>query len=70
MPKIKTNRTAYKKLKPNAKGKKLKRAQAYMSHNTAKKSPKRARQLRGKEWVDSANEKGAYRMLPYHMKKH
>jgi large subunit ribosomal protein L35 len=63
MPKIKTNRMAYKKLRVNAKGK-IKRAQAYKSHNTAKKSPKRKRQLRACKIVDSANMRNVRRQLP------
>ena len=61
---MKTNRTAYKKLRTNAKGK-LKRGKAYASHNTAKKSPKRRRTLRAKVWLDTANEQNAYGQLPY-----
>ena len=63
MPKIKTNRMAHKKFRVNAKGK-LKRAQAYKSHNTGKKSPKRRRQLRACTRVDSANAGAVKRQLP------
>lgn len=67
MPKMKTNRTAYKKMRTNAKGK-LKRAQAYVSHNTAKKSPKRRRRLRSGVWLDATNEMNAHGQLPYRKK--
>ena len=64
MPKIKTNRTAHKKFRFNAKGK-LKRAQAFKSHNTAKKSPKRLRTLRGFIAVSMEDVKAIRNMLPY-----
>ena len=70
MPKIKTNRTAYKKFKTNAKGK-LKRGPAFHSHNTAKKSPKRRRQGRGLKAVSVADVglvKGMLRYLSKHSK--
>lgn len=64
MPKIKTNRLAHKKFRVNANGL-VKRRQANRSHNTAKKSPKRMRRLRG--WVDvqSADNGAVKRLLPY-----
>ena len=64
MPKIKTNRTAYKKLRVKANGR-IKRAQAFTSHNTAKKGPKRRRQLRGILELDKTNMHAAKRLLPY-----
>lgn len=64
MPKLKTNRTARKKLFPNKNGK-VKRAKAYHSHNTAKKSPKRRRNLSKMGMVDKTNIPALRRMLPY-----
>jgi large subunit ribosomal protein L35 len=64
MPKMKTNRTARKKLFPNKNGK-VKRAQAFHSHNTAKKSPKRRRNLSKMGQVDKTNLRDVRRMLPY-----
>lgn len=64
MPKIKTNRAAHKKFRFNAKGK-LKRSQAFKSHNTAKKSPKRIRTLRGLVPVSMEDVKAIRNMLPY-----
>jgi large subunit ribosomal protein L35 len=64
MPKIKTNKQAAKKVRVSASGR-IKRAQAYTSHNTAKKTPKRRRQLRGTVAVDDANKSALARMLPY-----
>ena len=63
MPKIKTNRSAYKKLKVT-KSKKIKRGQAYMSHNTAKKSPGRKRRLVKMVKLDRTNLKTARKLLP------
>lgn len=63
MPKIKTNRTAYKKLRRNSKGR-VKRGQAYTSHNTAKKSPKRKRRLRQMSVLSKAERRHAKRLLP------
>jgi large subunit ribosomal protein L35 len=64
MPKLKTNRTAYRKFKQGANGR-LRRAQAGTSHNTAKKSAKRIRQLRKILGVDDTNQGALERMLPY-----
>ncbi len=64
MPKMKTNRTAYKKLLVRGSGS-VKKAQANTSHNTGKKSNKRMRQLRKRVNVDSANLSGVKGMLPY-----
>lgn len=63
MPKIKTNRTASKKFRITGKGK-VKRSQAFMSHNTAKKSPKRVRNLRKMTYVDPADVPAVKAMLP------
>lgn len=64
MPKMKTNRTAAKKIKVCGSGR-LKRSKAYTSHNTAKKSRKRIRNLRKMETVNTANEANLKRQLPY-----
>jgi large subunit ribosomal protein L35 len=64
MPKIKSNKTASKKFRISRKGR-VKRAQAFTSHNTAKKSPKRVRQLRTILTVDDTNIKAVKKMLPY-----
>ena len=64
MPKMKTNRTAYKKFRSTAKGK-FKRARANKRHNTAKKSPKQRRQLRGTTLVSKADTVLIRGLLPY-----
>jgi len=63
MPKMKTNRTAYKKFKVAASGR-VKRAQAFTSHNTAKRSPARLRRLRKTIGVDETNLGHVEAMLP------
>ena len=64
MPKMKTNKTVAKKIKVCGSGR-LKRSKAYTSHNTAKKTRKRIRNLRKMVTVDSANQAGLKRQLPY-----
>ena len=64
MPKIKTNKSAVRKFKVNASGKVL-RKQAFKSHNTAKKTPKRVRQLRGLVLASKGDAKKKKKMLPY-----
>lgn len=64
MPKIRTNKTAVKKFRKNAAGK-LKRGKAYKSHNTAKKTRKRVRQLRKDTYVDKHDEGRIKDMVPY-----
>jgi len=64
MPKMKTNKTAAKRFRVSRKGR-VKRAQAFTSHNTAKKSPKRLRRLRAIITLDDANAKAVKKMLPY-----
>lgn len=66
---MKTNRMAYKKFRCGGKGT-LKRAQTNKSHNTAKRSPKRIRQLRGLVVVDSTNRRAVLKMMPYAGKGH
>ncbi|MGI6523987.1 MAG: 50S ribosomal protein L35 [Bdellovibrionota bacterium] len=64
MPKIKTNRLAHKKYRVNPNGF-VKRKQANKSHNTAKKTPKRKRNLRGWVAVQKADKGAVKRLLPY-----
>lgn len=64
MPKMKTNRTARKKLFPNKNGK-VKRGTAYHAHNTAKKSSKRNRRIVKMSKVDSTQLREVRRLLPY-----
>lgn len=61
---MKTNRLAYKKLRVGGRGK-VKHARARTSHNTAKKSAARMRQLRHMKVVDDTNMTAVRRMLPY-----
>ncbi|MCL4166678.1 UNVERIFIED_CONTAM: hypothetical protein GTU68_036169 [Idotea baltica] len=61
---MKTNKTASKKFKANAAGK-LKRGKAYRSHNTAKKTPKRMRQLRRDAYVDKHDIERIKALVPY-----
>lgn len=63
MPKVKTNRAAHKKFKVCASGR-IKRAKAFRSHNTAKKTTKRCRQLRKLTEVSAADLKTVKLMLP------
>jgi len=63
MPKMKTNRTASKKVRITGKGK-VKRGKAYTSHNTAKKSAKQRRHLRKMTMVDATNSMGIAKLLP------
>ncbi|RIL11104.1 MAG: 50S ribosomal protein L35 [Proteobacteria bacterium] len=65
MPKMKTNRLAYKKLRVNAKGK-VSHARAFTSHNTGKRSAKRNRQLKGCRLVGSTEIRAVRGLLPYH----
>ena len=64
MPKIKTNKSAAKKFKFQDSGKVL-RKQAYKSHNTAKKTPKRVRQLRKVVGTTKGDAKRVAKLLPY-----
>jgi large subunit ribosomal protein L35 len=64
MPKMKTNRAAYKKFRISANGR-VKRAQSNRSHNTAKRTTKRMRHLRGLVTLDPANAGRVVRLLPY-----
>ncbi|MGI6679910.1 MAG: 50S ribosomal protein L35 [Bdellovibrionota bacterium] len=64
MPKIKTNKSVVRKFKINAAGKVL-RKQAFKSHNTAKKTPKRVRQLRGLVATFKGDARKVKKVLPY-----
>jgi large subunit ribosomal protein L35 len=64
MPKIKTNKTVYKKFRVGGTGT-VKRGRANRSHNTAKRSSKRMRQLRGLVVVDKADAPRLVRLIPY-----
>jgi large subunit ribosomal protein L35 len=68
MPKMKTNKMASKKFRVMGSGR-VKRKQANTSHNTAKRAPKRMRQLRGTTMVDSTNLDAVTGLLPYHKVK-
>ena len=63
MPKMKTNKTAAKKFRVMKSGR-VKRAQAYTSHNTALKTRKRIRRLRKILGVDATNLKAVIGLLP------
>ncbi|MFM1514229.1 50S ribosomal protein L35 [Helcococcus ovis] len=63
MPKMKTHRGSAKRFKRTGSGK-LKRFKAYKSHITAKKSPKRIRNLRKSTLVSSADMKRIGQMIP------
>ena len=63
MPKIKSSRMARKKYRISASGK-VKRSQAFKRHNTAKRGPKRRRQLSAVIPVSSVDEKAVRRLLP------
>jgi len=54
MPKMKSNKTVRKRFRVGGTGT-VKRAQAYTSHNTAKRGPTRRRRLKARVVVDSAN---------------
>ena len=64
MPKMKTNRGAAKRFKATGTGKVV-RNKAYASHFLTKKNTKRKRNLRKSDIVDSTNQKGLNRLLPY-----
>ena len=68
MPKIKSSRMARKKFRVSASGR-VKRAQAFKRHNTAKRGPKRRRQLSVVVSVDKVEEAAVKRLLPYASKK-
>jgi large subunit ribosomal protein L35 len=64
MPKIKTNKTASKKFRANAKGK-FRAGRSNTSHNTSKRGPKRRRHLRHSKVVTDLIQPTLQRMMPY-----
>ncbi|NPA24435.1 MAG: 50S ribosomal protein L35 [Deltaproteobacteria bacterium] len=64
MPKIKSNSGAKKRFKVTGTGKVVRR-KAYASHLLNCKTRKRKRNLRKSTLLDSANQRGVKRMLPY-----
>lgn len=64
MPKIKTNRGAYKRFKRTASGG-FKSNHSYHRHILTKKSSKRKRQLRKATLLNAADVRSASRLLPY-----
>ena len=64
MPKMKTNRSAAKRIKKTGSGK-LKRFKSMKSHILTKKSPKRKRNLRKATMVADVNVKKMGVLLPY-----
>jgi large subunit ribosomal protein L35 len=63
MPKVKTSRSAAKRLRATSSGK-IKRNKACKSHKLTTKTRKRKRNLRQGGLVDSANSKRIKRLLP------
>jgi len=64
MPKMKTKRSAAKRLKRTASGR-LKRAGAWKQHKLEKKHPKRRRKLRATKLIDKADEPRLKTLVPY-----
>lgn len=64
MPKLKTKRSAAKRLKRTGTGK-LVRAKGWKSHLLEWKPSKRTRQLRRGALISSADEKRIRRLVPY-----
>ncbi len=64
MPKLKTKRSAAKRLKASGTGK-LVRAKAWKQHLNEWKSPKRRRRLRRATVISAADEKRIRRLVPY-----
>ena len=64
MPKLKTNKSAAKRLRFTKKGK-IKKYSSNRKHILGKKSRKRKRQLRRTTYVTGANIKKIRRLLPY-----
>lgn len=63
MPKMKTNRGAFKRFKKTANG--FKRKQAFKRHILTKKNSKRIRQLRPMSMVHKSDVALVARMMPY-----
>jgi len=64
MPKLKTKKAVAKRVRVTGTGK-LKKTKANKQHILTKKSPKRKRNLRKSDLVDSTNLKQMKRVLPY-----
>ncbi|MDR2459812.1 MAG: 50S ribosomal protein L35 [Deltaproteobacteria bacterium] len=64
MPKMKTNRSAFKRFRATATGG-IRRNKAYARHILTTKTTKQKRGLRAKALVDSSNVKAVRRLLPY-----
>ena len=64
MPKLKTRKAVSKRVSVTGTGK-LKRTKANKQHILTKKSPKRKRNLRKSDLVDSTNLKQLKKVLPY-----
>ncbi len=64
MPKMKTNKSAAKRLKRTANGK-IKRSKAFGAHLLTHKSAKRRRGLRKATLLSGADAARAKRLLPY-----
>lgn len=64
MPKMKTKKSASKRLKVRGSGS-IKRAHATKRHILTKRTTKNKRQLRGVLTVHASDEKSARAMLPY-----
>jgi len=64
MPKLKTRKSASKRLKKTAKGK-IRRNKAYRSHILTKKTRTKKRHLKRKIVVEGPERKKMKRMLPY-----
>ncbi len=64
MPKLKTKKAVAKRVSVTGTGK-LKKTKANKQHILTKKSPKRKRDLRKSDLVDSSNLKQMKRVLPY-----
>ena len=65
MPKMKTNKSVAKRFRKKTATGKLLRGQCNKSHNTAKRSPKRMRQLRSTKATTDTAVKALKRLLPY-----
>ena len=64
MPKLKSNRGAAKRFRPNGGGG-FKRTQAYRRHILTKKATKRKRQLRSPALIAAVDVRAVREMLPY-----
>ncbi|MBC7708755.1 MAG: 50S ribosomal protein L35 [Rhizobacter sp.] len=64
MPKMKTKKSASKRLKVRGSGS-IKRAHATKRHILTKRTTKNKRQLRGTLTIHPSDEKSARQMLPY-----